>query len=169
MKEIIKKAKLFAINAHFQVNHKYDGNEYFIHLQSVYKFAVKYQHLINPDILVNVLAACWLHDTIEDARLTYNDIKKDFGFDIAELVFALTNEKGRVRDDRANDKYYEEMREVEGAVFIKLCDRLANTEYSFNSKSGMIKKYKKEYPHFKHMLYNVSYDEMFIELEKYYK
>lgn len=167
MNELVKKAKLFAIKAHFDVNQKYDGYEYCLHLQKVYNWAIKYQHLIDENIIYDVLSACWLHDIIEDARMTYNDIKQKFGYNIAELVFALTNEKGKTREERANDKYYNEMKLVNGAVFIKICDKLANSQYSFENKSSMNDTYKEEYQHFKNIVYNDLYKDMFIELEKY--
>jgi (p)ppGpp synthase/HD superfamily hydrolase len=167
MDDLIKKAKFFSIKQHFYVNHKYDKQEYCLHLQQVYNFAIKYKHLINQDILIYVLASSWTHDTIEDARITYSDIKKEFGEIIADITYALTNEKGKTREERANDKYYNDMKLVDGAVFIKICDRLANLSYSYNNKSSMLEKYSKEYKHFKEMLYDVKYDEMFKELEKY--
>jgi (p)ppGpp synthase/HD superfamily hydrolase len=92
--------------------------------------------------LSSIFAALWNHDTIEDARVTYNDLKSRFGKFTAELVYAVTNEKGRTRKDRANDKYYNGIRETEYATFIKLCDRIANVRFgkSFGGKSDMYRK-----------------------------
>ena len=69
---------------------------------------------------------------------------------IADIVYACTNEKGKNRDERANDKYYEGIRTTSYAPFIKLCDRLANVRYStlFDVNSKMAKVYKKEHEHF---------------------
>ena len=165
MNEIIKHAKLYSTNAHFQVNHKYDGMEYFFHINEVYKVALKFKHLINQDILYYVLASAYTHDLIEDTRKTYNNVKDEFGVIIAEITFAVSNEKGKTRSERANDKYYNEMKLVDGAVFIKLCDRIANLEYSKTTGSTMFEKYKKEYSHFKDMLFDVKYQEMFNYIE----
>lgn len=83
-------------------------------------------------------------------------MKKATNYTIAELVYAVTNEKGRNRAERANDKYYEGIRNTEHATFVKLCDRIANIEYG--GKSDM---YAKENINFKRKLYDAKYDEMF--------
>lgn len=54
---------------------------------------------------IDGLKAVWRHDTIEDIRQSYNDIKKKIGQPVADMVFAVTNEKGKNRHERANVKY----------------------------------------------------------------
>lgn len=70
----------------------------------------------------------------------------------AEMVYALTNEKGRTRAERANDKYYQGIRETAYAPFLKLADRLANITYSCshsNEANGHMRQvYRSEWPHF---------------------
>jgi hypothetical protein len=41
--------------------------------------------------------ACWGHDTIEDTRTSYNDAANHLGKDAADIVYAVTNEKGKNR------------------------------------------------------------------------
>jgi (p)ppGpp synthase/HD superfamily hydrolase len=84
------------------------------------------------------------HDLIEDTRVSYNDVKKVLGEDAADIIYALSNEKGKNRKERANDKYYTGIRNTPGAVFVKLCDRIANVQYSKMTGSSMFEKYKKE-------------------------
>jgi hypothetical protein len=88
------------------------------------------------------LVASWGHDLIEDCRVSYNDIKNRLGQEAADIIYAVSNEKGKTRSERANEKYYEGIRNTNGAVFVKLCDRIANVQYS---KSRM---YEKENKHF---------------------
>ena len=88
--------------------------------------------------------ACWGHDLIEDTRTSYNDVNSKLGVHVADIVYAVSNEKGKNRKERANDKYYEGIRETLGAVFVKLCDRIANVQYSKMTKSRMFEMYKKE-------------------------
>lgn len=103
----------------------------------------------------------WFHDSIEDARLTYNDVKREaarLGLDdaqatlAAEIVYALTNEKGRTREERANDRYYAGIRTTPYAPLLKLADRLANLKYSCTGKNErnlhMKEIYLRELPHF---------------------
>lgn len=134
----------FAIESHSKVNHLYDGKPYSVHLSMVAMYALKYIDLIPETQYGIIMNACWLHDTIEDCRLTYNDIKEIPGFEVAEMVYALTNEKGKNRKERANEKYYQGIVSVAFARFVKLCDRLANVKYSVDTHSKMIQVYHKE-------------------------
>jgi hypothetical protein len=66
------------------------------------------------------------------------------GQEAADIIYAVSNEKGKNRKERANDKYYEGIRNTPGAVFVKLCDRIANVQYSKMTGSRMFEMYKKE-------------------------
>lgn len=70
----------------------------------------------------------------------------------AEVVYALTNDKGRTRSERAGEHYYAGIRDTPYAPFVKLCDRLANMTYSFNgtndANNHMHKVYASEWSHF---------------------
>lgn len=145
---------------HEDVNQKFDGKPYSIHLSAVLEAALQYSYYfpdeVNDYLDVITFGACF-HDTIEDARLTYNDVlkiaskyisDKDKAIMATEIVYALTNEKGRNRAERANEKYYEGIRTTPFAAFIKFCDRYANMKYSFTHKTSMAKKYAQELPHF---------------------
>ena len=69
-----------------------------------------------------------------------------------EIAYALTNDKGRTRAERAGEKYYKGIRETPYAPFVKLCDRLANITYSCSGVNAdnlhMKEVYKGEVPHF---------------------
>ena len=135
---------IFAIEAHASTNHTYNNKPYSIHLNLVANIARKYIDIIPKQCQDEVLSACWLHDTLEDCRLTYNDLKKEFGENVAEIVYAVTNDKGKNRSERAGTKYYDGIRRTAWATFVKLCDRLANIQYSKETKSRMLEVYKKE-------------------------
>ena len=158
---IVEKAKIFGVNSHASVNHLYDGKPYDVHLELVYNVGLKFIHLVPEKYRDDVLAACWVHDSIEDCRLTYNDVKKELGEVVAELAYALTNEKGKTRKDRANHKYYDGIRNTPFATFVKVCDRIANMEYSKSSGSRMYQMYKDELGGFTPLLYTKELDEMF--------
>jgi (p)ppGpp synthase/HD superfamily hydrolase len=138
----------FAIEAHQNANHLYDGSPYSVHLAMVAHYAYKYLDAIPEQCWSTVMDATWLHDTIEDCRLTFNDVKNVAGVDVAEIVYALTNEKGKNRSERASEAYYKGIRETSWATYIKLCDRLANVRYSKETNSRMYEVYKKEHAHF---------------------
>lgn len=139
------------------------------HLLKVVKVAHKFENYIDDKYLNIVIASCWLHDSIEDGRLTFNDIKKQTNEEVAEIVYRLSNYKGKTRDERANDEYYEKIKECSLALFVKLCDRIANVEDSLES-DNMFEKYKKEYPKFKEKLSNKdlsNYQDMWSLLDNY--
>lgn len=134
----------FAIEAHNNTNHLYDGKPYSVHLAMVAMIAQKYIDCIPTHAQSDVLSACWLHDTIEDCRITYNDVKQVAGETVANIVYAVTNEKGKNRKERANEAYYDGIRKTMWAKYVKLCDRVANVQYSYDNMSRMYVVYQKE-------------------------
>ena len=150
----LKEVELVAKVAHDNTNHKYNGLPYWFHLQEVFYITrdnINVWNGVSQDKSVTtdeLLKAAWLHDIIEDCRYTYNDVKSIAGETVAEIVYAVTNEKGRNRAERGNDKYYDMIRSTPGAQYIKICDRIANTEYSKKSGSKMFEMYCKELPDF---------------------
>lgn len=168
-KILIARAQNYAVEKHNEVNHRYDGESYYIHLNLVYYYASKFSYLLTEDI-PETIAAAWTHDVIEDCRETYNDVKKELGQTVAEITYALTNLKGRTREERAGPAYYAGIRAVEGAVFIKICDRLANVSYSKSKGSkGMFKTYQAENEKFMNEMYQLRYKDMIDELKELIK
>ena len=162
---LVDTARRYAFAKHREVNQKYDDQCYTYHLQCVYNTAKDYLMLIPEKDKDIVLSASLLHDIIEDARETYNDVVKETNEKVADIVYALTNEKGKTRSERANDKYYKGIRDTKYASFIKLCDRIANVEYSKEKGSSMFLKYKKENTNFCKKIYDKQYLMMFHYLE----
>ena|SRR3990167_9961977 len=93
----------------------------------------------------------WCHDVIEDSRNSYNDVKKELGAEVAELVYAVTSELGRDRKER-NQKTYGKIRASRDALILKLADRIANLEYS-SANGGKAEMYRAEFPEFYDALY----------------
>lgn len=150
-----KKAEIYAIESHSSTNHYYDLYlPYQFHLRMVIKAAEDFIKLVPEEWRESVFAACWCHDTIEDARQTYNNVLSVIGKEGAEIVRAVTNYgRGRDRNERMPDFIYEDIRNTPYATFVKLCDRIANVQYSKMTGSSMFEKYKKENVHFKKMLF----------------
>ena len=84
---------------------------------------------------------------------------------VADIIHAVTDEKGKSRAERKNDKYYKELRENKLAVFVKLADLSANTLYSKLTNSSMYNKYKSEFKGFKEKVYIEEYKEFFDYIE----
>jgi (p)ppGpp synthase/HD superfamily hydrolase len=146
--ELIQRVKNYAIICHNKTNHFYDVHEYKIHLAKVADFAESYAHLLDEKDASICIAAAWAHDVIEDTRETYNDVAANCGVEIADIVYALTNEKGKNRNERANERYYAGIRKSNRNIYVKLCDRLANVLYSLANNSNMYHKYQQEHNDF---------------------
>lgn len=152
-----------ARDLHDSVNQKYNATlPYGYHLDMVARYAADYGHDVLADAadLLPLLFGAYFHDSIEDARLSYNDVTRRAAafmndaqvYMAAEIVYALTNDKGRTRSERAGERYYAGIRATPYAPFVKLCDRAANTAFSARAADGgnsrMSKIYANEWPHF---------------------
>lgn len=134
----------WCILQHKNTNHFYDTYlPYEFHLRMVVKVAQDFMYCAERQ-WSELEIACWGHDLIEDTRVSYNDCKERLGEYVADIIYAVSNEKGKNRKERANAKYYEGIRNTEGASFVKLCDRIANVQYSKMTQSKMFEMYKKE-------------------------
>lgn len=145
-----------AAELHKDVNQTYGDKPYVYHLDMVAEFAMHFGHLVceSETDIAKIIFGSYFHDVIEDTRNTYNDVLKiakrfftyqEDALHATEIVYALTNEKGRNRAERENDKYFEGLRAVKFAPFVKMCDRLANINYSKNEgEARMFKCYRKE-------------------------
>jgi (p)ppGpp synthase/HD superfamily hydrolase len=159
-------------------NQKYDENlPYSKHLEFVEAHFHRFKHLIGKgwvdygvyDAHTSALMGCWGHDLIEDARITYNNIKDMVGKEVADIIYCCTEEKGRDRDERHSEKYYTELAVNRLAVFVKLCDIMANATYSILTKSSMYAKHKKEHEKSKKYLYGEDYKLMFDYLDRLFE
>ena len=83
--DVKEKAKRFAVMAHMgQIRKNEPDKPEIIHPISVGNLLEEYGY---DD---NVVAAGYLHDVVEDTKYTINDIKKEFGEDIANLVMGAS-------------------------------------------------------------------------------
>lgn len=144
--DLVRAAKAYAYERHNLVNQRYAKKYlYTKHLKDVFDCASRHgANYFHPEKLCELLALAYVHDVIEDCGVTYNDVKRALGKRLAEASFALTNDKGKTREERAGDKYYAGIKVVPGAKFGKLCDRLANVRMS----GSMLNKYAEEFESF---------------------
>ena len=115
----------WCIDQHRNTNHFYDTYlPYEFHLRMVHQVAQDFKYLLDDTVdyytgesyrgpkqeQVTLRQACMVatygHDLIEDCRTSYNDVKEHLGQEVADIVYAVTNEKGKNRKERANEKYY---------------------------------------------------------------
>jgi hypothetical protein len=87
MNNLIESARTFATSAHQRIGQqrKYNNLPYDVHLHAVAKLVASVTD--DPEMI----AAAWLHDTVEDTPATLDDIAENFGAAVAELVESLTD------------------------------------------------------------------------------
>lgn len=144
---LVPRAEEFAKLVHR--NQTYGNLPYYFYLREVY-LTLKDLELTQDEVL---LASAWLHDSIEDTEVTYEILKLQFGKEVADLVQAVTNEKGTNRKE-VFEKTAIKIKNNEKALLLKLADRVVNTEYSLSANEKLYKIYKQEFPRFRELLYD---------------
>lgn len=142
---IFKNLREIARKQYNDANCRYDNNEYIYHIDMVINFLTKYILVFkNSKDAENTLIAALYHDSIEDAKQSYNDILEIIGKDAADVVLAVTDvlaENRLMKHLLTMGKTVMNYR----AIILKMCDILANVTYSKASGSSMYKKYVEEY------------------------
>lgn len=134
--DIVKRAMQLASYAHRE--QKYGERPYVVHLADV----VARVKTITQD--PEIIAAAWLHDIIEDTQTTYGDIERQFGKNVADMVWAVTG----VGQDRAAKmaNAIEKIARTPGAELVKSADRLSNAQASKDEKKmKLYQRYKDEH------------------------
>jgi hypothetical protein len=124
-----------------------NGQPYEVHLERVASCV----RLMCPGDLDMEIAA-WLHDSVEDTTMTLDQIEDGFGSRVRMLVWAVTDELGKNLAER-HIKTYPKIRNVQGAIYLKLADRLVNVRASAEDRGGYFDMYRKEHPEFRAALY----------------
>lgn len=135
----LERAFLVANKAH--ANQSYDLFSYMYHIEHVERIL----RTTGADYATCVAGV--LHDTLEDCDISYNDLHKEFGVDIADMVYCVTDGEGKNRKEKKANTY-PKIRSNYGATCIKIADRIANTYQSSKNNKGLFEMYKKEYPTF---------------------
>lgn len=162
-----------------ECNQKYDGNlPYSFHLNLVAKQVEKFKHLLSDIDQDAVICGAWGHDLIEDARITYNDIKNKnilyregikggfLSHKVADIIYACTELRGKNRSERHGAEYIQGLKDCRLGLFVKLCDIAANIGYGLLTNSGMYDKYKIEFPKLKEQLYTEEFKPLWDYIEK---
>ena len=87
MTDLILRADKFAKNAHAGQVRKYTNVPYVMHPRSV-AFLVS----LVPDHTTEMIAAALLHDVVEDTPITLDEIEAEFGKEVRDLVYWLTDQ-----------------------------------------------------------------------------
>lgn len=122
---IVKKAFDFSAKAHAGQKRK-SGEPYLIHLLEVAKI------LTRMGMDTSSVVAAILHDTIEDTAVTKDEIEREFGAEIAEIIDGVTKlsklqfSNKEVRQAETYRKMILAMSKDIRVILVKLADRLHN-------------------------------------------
>src|ERR1700712_4335896 len=123
--DIIERARLFAAAAHAGQARKYTNEPYINHPAAVVALVASRPH--TPEML----AAGWLHDSVEDTNVTIGQIRHLFGDTVARLVDELTDVSRPEDGSRSNRKALDRAHTAKAcpdAKTIKLADLIDNTQ-----------------------------------------
>ncbi len=123
--DLLRRAYDFTRDAH-EGQTRHSGAPYYGHTVEV--------ALLLADLRLDVATICTglLHDTVEDTDATLNDIEREFGADVAQLVDGVTK-LGQMNLRSKRTKQAENLQKLVVAItrdvrvlLVKLCDRLHN-------------------------------------------
>ncbi len=121
VKEIVNKAYNFSKKAHEGQFRRFTNLPYFTHPKGVARYVEQLSR--DPEMV----AAALLHDVVEEANHTIEEIRLEFGERVASLVDELTNKAEERGDRKKKDYLREKMTNMSiDALTIKLADRLQN-------------------------------------------
>ena len=119
------KALRFATAAHKGQTRK-SGDPYISHPKEVARFVKQFKKSNNLSALIQ---AAYLHDTIEDTDTTHEDLVKQFGGLVADMVKELTSDKEAIQALGKGEYIAGKMAKMSSwALVVKLADRLANVQ-----------------------------------------
>ena len=156
---MVVEAKMFATAAHAAIGQKrkYSGDDYIVHPQRV--AAIVERHGGTDEMI----AAAWLHDTVEDTDVTPILITKMFGVDVADIVEGLTDISLPEDGNRAKRKSIDRMHSANAsteAQFVKCADIVDNSWDIAENDLSFAKVYKSEVFLLLHALTKVKHTEI---------
>ena len=125
---LVETARVFAGAAHRAVGQlrKYTNEPYIVHPAEVASIVARV-----PGATEEMIAAAWLHDVVEDTKITLDEVHLYFGADVAELVFWLTDvskpEDGNRAARKAVDRAHIAVAPA-AAQTVKCADLISNTK-----------------------------------------
>lgn len=139
---IVHRARQFAQHVHRDQKRKYTGQPYFAHLQEVAFLCAQY------GLSKRAIAAAYLHDTIEDQPVTYEQLVDEFGLEVADLVRQLTDEPTVAGGPNRTQRKLKDLDRLEkasaDAQSIKCADLISNTSSIVKHDKGFARDYLPE-------------------------
>lgn len=145
MKDLILKAARYAAIHHEGQTRKDGFTPYIVHPGRVAMAAT-----LHPLATSEMVAAAWLHDTLEDTAATYAELLEIFGSRVADLVRELTNQFSKEQHPDKNRRARKalEIERLAGvsqeAKLVKLLDRRDNIKDAPGDDAGFLRLFAQE-------------------------
>jgi GTP diphosphokinase / guanosine-3',5'-bis(diphosphate) 3'-diphosphatase len=116
-------AASFAARAHANQKRKgAAGEPYINHLIEVAELVARSSYSSDT----NLIMACFLHDVVEDTRITAREVEEAFNRDVAELVMEATDDKTLLKHERKARQVESAPHKSVRAQALKLADKISN-------------------------------------------
>jgi guanosine-3',5'-bis(diphosphate) 3'-pyrophosphohydrolase len=120
---LISEAAEFAARRHTGMQRKGRGNEPYVnHLAEVANLLATATDGADAELV----AAGWLHDTIEDTETSREELVQKFGERVAALVVEVTDDMALPKDQRRQKQIIDAPGKSPGAKLIKIADKISN-------------------------------------------
>lgn len=141
MSDLINRAREFATRAHENQTRKYTGEPYINHPIAVANLVSTVPHTME------MIAAALLHDTVEDTEATIEEVREEFGDEVANLVGWLTDVSKPEDGNRVKRKAID-LEHTAGAPAaaktVKLADLIDNSHSILARDPGFARIYMEE-------------------------
>lgn len=120
---LISEAAEFAARCHTGMARKGRGNEPYVnHLAEVANLLAAATDGSDAELV----AAGWLHDTVEDAKATREELAQKFGERVAALVVEVTDDMNLSQAERRQKQVDDAPHKSPDAKMIKIADKVSN-------------------------------------------
>jgi len=120
---LVSEAADLAARRHNGMQRKGRGNEPYInHLAEVANLLAG----VTDGTDAELVAAGWLHDTIEDTATTREELAETFGTRVAALVVEVTDDMTLSKAERRQKQILDAPKKSPGAKLIKIADKISN-------------------------------------------
>jgi (p)ppGpp synthase/HD superfamily hydrolase len=121
--KLVTEAAWFAASRHVGQTRKGEAAEPYINHLAEVAFLLA-STTVEPDAYL--VAAGWLHDTIEDTGATHHELEKLFGSFVADVVAEVSDDKLLPKDERKHLQVVNTPNKSREARLVKLADKISN-------------------------------------------
>ncbi len=127
---LVSEAADLAARRHNGLARQGRGNEPYInHLAEVANLLA----LVTDGAAAELVAAGWLHDTVEDTETTRDELVQKFGARVADLVVEVTDDMSLPKRERRQRQIEDARHKSAGAKLIKIADKISNVRARIHS------------------------------------